>query len=121
MLWNGRRKRAQGPSYFFEGEYSPYAYSSLSLLKQLLRERRARGIERPDAEIAREVRERLAAEAPLTAAAIEVHCAFGRVILRGTVGGHGTKRWAGEVACTVPGVVDLSNQLVIEERRRLAG
>jgi hypothetical protein len=68
---------------------------------------------RSDTRIAEDVNDRLLVDEDIDPTAMEVRVENGRVILSGTVETRFEKRWAERIADSIPGVIDVENQLKI--------
>jgi hypothetical protein len=76
------------------------------------------GYQRSDDRIFEEVCERLSQHGQIDASDIEVDVENGEVFLKGKVDNRHSKRMAEDVAATVPGVMDVNNQLKVHDQSR---
>jgi hypothetical protein len=76
------------------------------------------GYQRSDDRIFEEVCERLSQHGQIDASDIEIDVENGEVFLKGKVHNRHTKRMAEDVSATVPGVMDVNNQLKVHDQSR---
>ncbi len=113
-----RRKKRHTPSpkpfqekHNFDGPYSARAYSRLSLLDEMTREKASGKQSNRDQDIGSAVRMLLAADPALHAAGIEAESRFGRVTLVGRVKDEAERDRARMIAESVSGVNSVNLQI----------
>lgn len=117
MAWWPGRGRYRGRFYaeYPEWDY-PYGpvYSRFSRNRRPRRTRGPKNYRRPDERIAADINDRYLVDDELDATDIEVRVEGGTVTLSGNVRDRGDKRLAEWLADSVPGVVDIKNELVVK-------
>lgn len=117
--FSASQRKGDARKYSFDGAYSPYAYSSLSMLRYLDSKKRP-GAAVEDSRLAETVKEALQEYRGRGLPSVDqlvVESWFGRLVISGVVQADSERELAESIAYAVPGVVDISNQIRVYERR----